>query len=93
VYGGPIGVHVNAVAPAVVPTGLFLGSGDRPGSYGTPRRGRALRRSVAGTGDEIAGTVAFLLSDDATYLTGATDLVDRGATVTNTLRPSGGAGR
>ena len=78
----------------IVPTGLFLGSGDRPGSH-SDAEARAsttpLRR--AGTADETAGTVAFLLSDDATYLTGAAVSVDGGATVTNTLRPSGGAGR
>ena len=78
----------------VTPTGLFLGSGDRPGSYGDAetRAGTTPPRR-AGTADEIAGTVAFLPSDDATYLTGATVSVDGGATVTNTLRPSGGAGR
>jgi NAD(P)-dependent dehydrogenase (short-subunit alcohol dehydrogenase family) len=94
VYGGPIGVRVNAVAPGIVPTALFSGSGDRPGSFGDAEARASttpLRR--AGTADEIAATVAFLLSEDAAYMVGEVVSVDGGATVTNTLRPSGGAGR
>jgi hypothetical protein len=37
--------------------------------------------------------VAFLLSDDASYMTGEVVSIDGGATTTNSLRPSGGAGR
>jgi len=40
----------------------------------------------------VAALVAFLLSDEAAYMTGEVVSVDGGATVTNTLRPSGGAG-
>ena len=93
VYGGPIGVRVNAVAPGIVPTGLFAGAGDRPGGVGDAeaRAGTTpLRR--AGEADEVAAAVAFLLSDDAAYIAGAVLSVDGGATTTNTLRPSGGAG-
>ena len=46
-----------------------------------------------GTADEVAAVVAFLLSDDAAYMTGEVVSVDGGATTTNSLRPSGGAGR
>jgi NAD(P)-dependent dehydrogenase (short-subunit alcohol dehydrogenase family) len=49
-----------------------------------------LRR--AGTGDDIAGVVAFLLSDDAAYMTGEVVSVDGGASIVSTVRPSGGAG-
>lgn len=34
-YGGPLGVRVNAVAPGLVPTGLFAGGGDAKGAAGT----------------------------------------------------------
>ena len=77
----------------IVPTGLFAGAGDRPGgvSDAEARAGTTpLRRP--GEADEVAAAVAFLLSDDAAYIAGAVLSVDGGATTTNTLRPSGGAG-
>jgi NAD(P)-dependent dehydrogenase (short-subunit alcohol dehydrogenase family) len=94
VYGGPLGVRVNVIAPGIVPTELFAGAGGAPGG-GDDMAQRAtttpLRRP--GTPDEIGSVVAFLLSDDAAYMTGEVVSVDGGATTTNSLRPSGGAGR
>jgi NAD(P)-dependent dehydrogenase (short-subunit alcohol dehydrogenase family) len=46
----------------------------------------------AGTPADIAGVVAFLLSDDAAYVTGEVVSADGGATCVSTVRPSGGAG-
>ena len=92
-YGGPLGVRVNAVAPGIVPTDLFAATPEVAGGKDDMSRRAAstpLRR--AGTGDDVAGVVAFLLGDDAAYMTGEVVSVDGGASIVSTVRPSGGAG-
>lgn len=89
VYGGPIGVRVNAVAPGIVPTSI-LGEASREDMI---RRASTSPMRRAGKPEEIAGAVAFLFSADAAYVTGAVLSVDGGANIQNTNRPSGGAGR
>ena len=93
VYGGPLGIRVNGVAPGIVPTDLFAAAATTSGGKNDMERRASttpLRR--AGTADEIAGVAAFLLSDDAGYVTGQIVSADGGATIVNTVRPSGGAG-
>jgi NAD(P)-dependent dehydrogenase (short-subunit alcohol dehydrogenase family) len=93
VYGGPLGIRVNAVAPGIVPTELFAAAAASPGGMNDMEARAAttpLRR--AGTPADIAGVVAFLLSDDAGYITGEVVSADGGATCVSTVRPSGGAG-
>lgn len=92
IYGGPMGIRVNAVAPGIIPTPLF-GSGAGPGRGGDMERRASttpLRRS--GSPEEVAGAVAFLMGPESTYITGEVLSVDGGATAVNTVRPSGGAG-
>jgi NAD(P)-dependent dehydrogenase (short-subunit alcohol dehydrogenase family) len=92
-YGGPLGIRVNAVAPGIVPTDLFAAGPDVAGGRDDmSRRASSTPLRRAGTGDEVAGVVAFLFSDDAAYMTGEVVSVDGGASVVSTVRPSGGAG-
>jgi NAD(P)-dependent dehydrogenase (short-subunit alcohol dehydrogenase family) len=92
-YGGPIGVRVNAVAPGIVPTELFAANPTVAGGRDDMvRRASTTPLRRAGTPEEIAAVVAFLLSDDASYLTGEVVSVDGGAAAVNIVRPSGGAG-
>ncbi|MCY1137224.1 glucose 1-dehydrogenase [Actinoplanes sp. Pm04-4] len=92
-YGGPLGVRVNAVAPGIVPTDLFAATPEVAGGKDDmSRRASSTPLRRAGTGDDVAGVVAFLLSDDAAYMTGEVVSVDGGAAIVSTVRPSGGAG-
>jgi 3-oxoacyl-[acyl-carrier protein] reductase len=76
----PFGVRVNAIAPGTIRTPLI---GDRPDEeFGAVPIGRL------GRPEEIAGVVAFLASDDASYVTGATIVVDGGQTVINAPVPT-----
>lgn len=93
VYGGPLGIRVNAVAPGIVPTDLFADAAATTGGKNDMQQRASttpLRR--AGTAAEIAAVAAFLLSEDSAYMTGQILSADGGATVVNTVRPSGGAG-
>jgi 3-oxoacyl-[acyl-carrier protein] reductase len=69
---GPQGVRVNAVAPGIVDTPFLDGVPEVKG------RGPSLPLGRIGRADEVAGTVSFLLSDDASYLTGETIDVNGG---------------
>jgi len=74
-------VRVNAVAPAVVKTkfasALYVGREDEAaagypaGRLGEPR--------------DVAGAVAFLLSDEASWITGQTIVIDGGSTLVGNL--------
>ncbi|THG31534.1 SDR family NAD(P)-dependent oxidoreductase [Naasia lichenicola] len=92
-YGGPLGIRVNGVAPGIVPTDLFAAAASASGGKNDMVQRAAttpLRR--AGAPEEIAAVAAFLLSSDASYMTGQIVSADGGATIVNTVRPSGGAG-
>ena len=92
-YGGPLGIRVNAVAPGIVPTALFAAAPDGTGGGNDMvRRASTAPLRRPGTPEEIAAVVAFLLSPDAAYITGEVVSVDGGSAIVSSVRPSGGAG-
>ncbi|MFE6889429.1 SDR family oxidoreductase [Streptomyces sp. NPDC057694] len=64
---GPAGIRVNAVAPGIIDTEMHAAGGD-PGRAERMAGGLPLRR--AGTADEVAAAISWLLSADAAYTTG-----------------------
>lgn len=80
---GPRGIRVNAVLPGYVQTpiwNLWLDEASDPEALlATIAAHHPVRR--LGTPADVAGLVAFLCSDDAGFITGASYLVDGGYTV------------
>jgi NAD(P)-dependent dehydrogenase (short-subunit alcohol dehydrogenase family) len=62
------GVRVNVVRPGIIDTGIHA-SGGQPDRVA--RIGPAVPVGRAGTADEVAAAVAWLLSDEASYCTGS----------------------
>jgi NAD(P)-dependent dehydrogenase (short-subunit alcohol dehydrogenase family) len=78
VNGGPLGVRVNCVAPGLVVTRLTDINESLSGDAAEARRLQVSTVPLgrAGTPEDVAGVVAYLMSDDASYVSGVTIAVD-----------------
>lgn len=76
----PENIRVNSIGPGPIDTNFFAATGRTPEQIETTRD--AFTRMVAlkrfGTAGEAAAVACFLLSDDASYVTGSQYMVDGG---------------
>jgi NAD(P)-dependent dehydrogenase (short-subunit alcohol dehydrogenase family) len=75
---GPYGIRVNAIAPGMIRTPFTAYMFDDPEKAKRIRAAHAIGRE--GVPEEIAAVAAFLLTDDASFMTGAVVSVDGGQT-------------
>ena len=77
--GAQLGVRCNAVAPGPIETPLLNGSDS--GRLGARMKQGMIDATIlgrSGSPEEVAGSIAFLASDDASYITGHTLAVSGG---------------
>lgn len=72
------GIRVNAVRPGIIDTEFHAAGGDPARAA---RLGPGLPMPRAGTADEVAKAILWLLSDDASYSTGTTIAVSGGRAI------------
>jgi len=99
--GGPRRVRVNAVAPGSIDTPALRASFVSAPDAGAAQRDLESWNPLGRIAQpqEVAGAIAFLLSNDASYITGETLMVDAGLTIglrrsaerDNTRRSNGGS--
>jgi NAD(P)-dependent dehydrogenase (short-subunit alcohol dehydrogenase family) len=75
------GIRVNCICPASIDTPMLQASFDRLPDPEAARARNVKRHPLGrlGTADEVAKLALFLASDDASFITGATYVIDGGA--------------
>jgi NAD(P)-dependent dehydrogenase (short-subunit alcohol dehydrogenase family) len=75
------GIRVNCICPASIETPMLQASFDRLPDPEAARLRNVKRHPLGrlGTADEVAKLALFLSSDDASFITGATYVIDGGA--------------
>jgi NAD(P)-dependent dehydrogenase (short-subunit alcohol dehydrogenase family) len=79
---GPQGLRVNAILPGAVDTPMYRAMNDSEASQAFITNLHALKRVASS--EELARSVLYLASDDASFVTGTAMLVDGGASITRT---------
>ncbi|ONK12437.1 glucose 1-dehydrogenase [Streptomyces sp. MP131-18] len=72
----PRGIRVNSVSPGYIDTDMYRGVVTDPGAE--PRITAEVPLGLLGHPDDVAAAVAFLASDDASYITGQDLVIDGG---------------
>ena len=72
----PLGITINNIAPGAIKTPINAHLMDDPALLKALRANIPLKR--LGTPEDVAGVAAFLVSDDASYITGTTVGIDGG---------------
>jgi 3-oxoacyl-[acyl-carrier protein] reductase len=79
---GPFDITVNAVAPGYIATPMTAATAERVGSTAEEHQAMAAERTPlrrVGRPEEVAAVIAFLASDEASYVSGQTLYVNGGA--------------
>ncbi len=75
------GVRCNAVIPGVIETPQSLDKQNSLGPDGLAETAKSIPLQRVGTADEVASVIAFLTSDESSYVTGQSLIIDGGLTV------------